>query len=219
MPISASLHGLPKPVAVSNDKHVLPLEHVLVHKEFKKIYMFCQAGTVETLGHLFAILKHVDQELKDSGEGQDEDVDDGQIMDKERAAKSTQNKGASSVHSLEAAFALTLRHMLVWCTFADQLAAAKQKDRELLNQVHNFLVGRIKALSAKEERSETSDLCWRILLVGWDHLCRSTYQQIEVLKLALLHSSQEAEKQSAASAAAPALAPESTSPDASKPGA
>jgi len=42
-----------------------------------------------------------------------------------------------------------------------------------------------------EERANENDVCWKILFVGWDRFCRSTFQQIEVLKLALSYSASE----------------------------
>jgi hypothetical protein len=65
---------------------------------------------------------------------------------------------------------------LVWCTYADHLAAARPKDRKLLSSVHSFIVEKLKANNSQKDYSEARELCWRILFIGWDHLCRTTYQ-------------------------------------------
>lgn len=49
-----------KPAPLDNQRLVLPVEHVLVHKEYKKLYLFCQAGSISTLRELFAMLKQID---------------------------------------------------------------------------------------------------------------------------------------------------------------
>jgi hypothetical protein len=46
------------------------------------------------------------------------------------------------------------------------------------------------------------EIYWRILFVGWDYFCRSTFQQLDVLELALRYSSSEIEKSSAKDAEA-----------------
>lgn len=71
-----------------------------------------------------------------------------------------------------------LKQILIWSTFADQLSGEHQRDRELLNEVHAYLM---KALATKaEERLQVSaiedDICWKILFVGWDFFCRTTFQ-------------------------------------------
>lgn len=106
--------------------------------------------------------------------------------------------GPEDANSLRELFVLLLEHLLVWCTYADHLAAARPKDRKFLSSVHSFIVEKIKASNSEKDQSEVRELCWRILFIGWDHLCRTTYQQMEVLKLALMHSSEEVERQSAA---------------------
>ena len=40
----------------SHERYVAPVEQVIVHREIKKIYAFCQSGSVCTLRHLFCIL-------------------------------------------------------------------------------------------------------------------------------------------------------------------
>lgn len=48
----------------ASESHVLPVEHLLVHRELKKIHTFCQSGKVSALRNLFQILKHVDLALE-----------------------------------------------------------------------------------------------------------------------------------------------------------
>ena len=61
-----------------------------------------------------------------------------------------------------------------------------------------------------EERANENDVCWKILFVGWDRFCRSTFQQIEVLKLALSYSSSEVEWLTSKAADISAQAPKPT---------
>jgi hypothetical protein len=56
-------HGNHK--AVANARHVLPVEHLLVHKEVKKIYTFCQSGRTMSLRNLFQILQNLDASIND----------------------------------------------------------------------------------------------------------------------------------------------------------
>jgi hypothetical protein len=42
--------------SLSHERYVAPVEHIIAHREIKKIYAFCQSGSVSTLRHLFCIL-------------------------------------------------------------------------------------------------------------------------------------------------------------------
>lgn len=50
-----------------SEGHVLPVEHLLVHRELKKIHTFCQSGKASALRNLFQMLKQVDHTLKQGG--------------------------------------------------------------------------------------------------------------------------------------------------------
>ena len=47
--------------SLNTDRYVLPVEHILVHKEIKKIYAFCWSGNITNLRQLFQLLQNVDQ--------------------------------------------------------------------------------------------------------------------------------------------------------------
>ena len=71
-----------------------------------------------------------------------------------------------------------LRQLLVWVTFADQLAALREADRCLLDKVSRHLLTRLSErgrVDVPDWLSEEAALCWRVLIVGWDHFCRSTH--------------------------------------------
>ena len=72
--------------------------------------------------------------------------------------------------------------MLVWSTFANQLSAEHREGREVLSEAHRLLMEAIAELPRGSREWET---CWRILIVGWDQLCRSTEQQVAAMRLAL----------------------------------
>ena len=74
--------------------------HVLVHKEIKKIYTFCQSGKVATLRHLFQILRDADAALEDCNSKQKEDSGDEAHVGKELRR-------------------CIMQQILVWVTFAD----------------------------------------------------------------------------------------------------
>lgn len=167
--------------ASENEKSVLPVEHILVHKEVKKIFAFCQSGRAATLRNLFLLLESLDRPLHQEG-----------------LAEDTQ-KSAQRQQELEDTQALRnciLRQILTWTTFADQLASAKKEDRTLMNRVYKYLVSKLSGDHDPMPKGlmEEREICWRILFVGWDHLCRSTFQQIEVLSLALTHSKSRIER-------------------------
>ena len=88
-----------------------------------------------------------------------------------------------------------LQQIQVWVTFADQLAPFHKKDQELLNEVFKYLINKLSINKEKktQESVDETDIHWKILFVGWDKFCRSTFQQIDVLKLALSYSSSEME--------------------------
>ena len=85
---------------------------------------------------------------------------------------------------------MALSQILIWATYANQLAAVKEEDRKLLNSVYQFLMDKLSVEPEKmvAEQAEEKDICWRILVVGWDFFCRSTFQQIGMLKLTLAYS-------------------------------
>lgn len=160
--------------SLEGERHVLPVEHILVHKEIKKIFAFCQSGSVSTLKNLFLILKHVDYELED-------DIG-------EQSTKSDQEK--QELATKKELRMMVLRQILIWATYANQLAAVKEEDRKLLNSVYKFLMDKLSAEPEKmvTKLAEEKDICWKILVVGWDFFCRSTFQQIGMLKLTLAYS-------------------------------
>jgi hypothetical protein len=45
-------------------KHVAPVEHLVVHVETKKIYVFCQSGRTSSLRQLFKMIKGIDADLQ-----------------------------------------------------------------------------------------------------------------------------------------------------------
>ena len=51
--------------SLHSEKHVVPVEHILVHKEIKKIFTFCQSGRVTTLRYLFQLLQNADLAFED----------------------------------------------------------------------------------------------------------------------------------------------------------
>jgi len=110
-----------------------------------------------------------------------------------------------------------LRQLLVWATFADQLAALREADRCLLDRVHRHL---LVQLSRQDEEgasawpAEDAALCWQVLLVGWDHFCRSTHQQLDVLALALRQSATDADSLHTAEVAAAQNSVAASSPQA-----
>lgn len=71
-----------------------------------------------------------------------------------------------------------LRQILIWATYADQLAPLREENRRILNSVFKFLMAKLSANheNITAEQVEEKDICWRILLVGWDQFCRSTFQ-------------------------------------------
>ena len=71
-----------KSAAAVSDGHVLPVEHLLVHRELKKIHTFCQSGKVSALQNLFKILTDVDLTLK-----QNDSVDKETVSEKISAVK------------------------------------------------------------------------------------------------------------------------------------
>ena len=165
---------------------VLPAEHIVVHKEIKKVYAFCQSGRAAALRHLFGLL------LSLEGEG---------------------SPGAEAEPPVRQELrSCVLRQILVWATFADQLAALREEDRRLLDRVQARLLASLAGQgdgAAPAQSAGDAALCWQILIVGWDHFCRSTRQQIEVLALALGQSAAQAAAQRAheAEAAKSARAP------------
>lgn len=134
---------------VAESSLVLPVEHIVVHRELKRIYTFCQSGRVATLRHLFGML---------------------QDLEHETAAQAQQEPSVKQ--ELKTCI---LQQILVWATFADQLAALHKEDRGLLSEVHQLLVSKLSSESSEDFWSEEDrDLCWRILFVGWDRFCRTT---------------------------------------------
>lgn len=132
---------------------VLPSEKKLVLREFKKIYLFCHSGHVKDLFTLFDLLKSTEAAAKRNG------------IDSERL---------SSLDDLRQSL---LEHMLIWATFADQLAAAFEKDHRLLNEIYRYLVNRLNELYKRDSSFvKEYQICLRILVVGWDVFCRSTKQ-------------------------------------------
>ena len=72
---------------------------------------------------------------------------------------------------------MVLSQILIWATYANQLAAVKEEDRKLLNSVYQFLMDKLSVEPEKmvAELAGEKDICWRILVVGWDFFCRSTF--------------------------------------------
>ena len=64
--LSSYVNSKAADAAAVSDGHVLPVEHLLVHRELKKIHTFCQSGKVSALQNLFKILTDVDFTLKQS---------------------------------------------------------------------------------------------------------------------------------------------------------
>jgi len=78
-----------------------------------------------------------------------------------------------------------LSQILVWTTFASQLAALKPKDASLLDEVSDYfenLLAENKGDHSKLNQSE-ADLVWKIMLVGWNYFCRTASKQTSVTKL------------------------------------
>jgi hypothetical protein len=170
-PAPASSGPLPASSALELEEAglVLPAEHIVAHKELKKVYAFCQSGSVATLRHLFGMLLALEGAHS--------------------AGSDTEPAGREGLRSA------LLRQMRVWATFADQLAALRAVDGQLLDRVHEHLLGQIRRRaegSASAWPAEDVALCWQVLIVGWDHLCRSAQQQVDALTLALRESAPEA---------------------------
>lgn len=131
---------------------VLPAEHIVVHKEIKKVYAFCQSGKVATLKHLVDMLLGLEEEERAGS-------------DMEPSLRMAMRRGV-------------LHQLLVWATFADQLAALRERDRHLLDMTHKHLLGKLSECNVGGKTAwsaEEAALGWKVLFVGWDHFCRSTH--------------------------------------------
>jgi hypothetical protein len=145
-----------------SDGLLLPAEKILVHRELKRVYAFCQTGNMTSLRFLFEMLEH-------------------EAFEDEPAS------GSPTRARRELRIGL-LRQLLAWATHADELAALHSQDRELLDKVHTYILEMLRTLNNSSNQvssGEEAALGWRVLIVGWERFCRSTSQQISTLNLAL----------------------------------
>ena len=75
--------------------------------------------------------------------------------------------------------------MLTWATFADQLSSSKPEGQQILNLVRNHLMSMIEN---QDLCPGEKNLCWKILIVGWELFARSSLEQIQLFRLALKSS-------------------------------
>lgn len=94
----------------------------------------------------------------------------------ESSSPSKADGEASSVSTASSLKRAVLKQILIWATFADQLAGEHQKDRELLDSLLVYLLDTLRREGEpkSEEHRTLEDLCWKIIFVGWDYFCRTS---------------------------------------------
>jgi hypothetical protein len=70
-----------------------------------------------------------------------------------------------------------LRQLVIWATFANQLSALKKEGRDTLDKVYDHLLSTLQECQDEPE----STLRWQVLIVGWEHFCRTASQQVDAL--------------------------------------